>query len=303
MIKSLAPERWANDITVILKASLGEERFPVDVGNVAREISTIKFPDDPISLIRGDSLPGFDGALAPAPSGKKGWGIIYNSDISSKGRINFTLAHEFGHYLLHRFDYPKGFQCASGDMTSWDSEYARLEAQANCFASTLLMPLDDFRRQVDPKDRPGIDALGYCAERYEVSLIATILRWLQYTTRRSMVVISRDDFILWSRSSEPAFRTGMYFKTCGQPPIEIPDFALAKQPSAILGGRGEVDHNSGTWFNTPCKEHVLVADQYDFIISLLHFDDAAPQYNDEPESEEDTYSLTVTQTFRQPRLD
>lgn len=60
-------------------------------------------------MIRGDTLPGFEGASVPAPPGESGWGIIYNSAISSPGRIYFTLGHEFGHYLLHRIAYPKGF--------------------------------------------------------------------------------------------------------------------------------------------------------------------------------------------------
>ena len=108
MTKPLSPQRWANDITVVLKTVLGADRFPVDVKEVAREISKHKFPDDPITMICGDTLPGFEGALVPAPPGKTGWGILYNSAINSAGRINFTLGHEFGHYLLHRIAYPKG---------------------------------------------------------------------------------------------------------------------------------------------------------------------------------------------------
>src|SRR3546814_9114430 len=54
------------------------------------------------------------------PGAKRGWGIIYNDAITSKGRINFTLAHEFGHYLLHREAYPDGLECGAQDMVRWD---------------------------------------------------------------------------------------------------------------------------------------------------------------------------------------
>ena len=178
MNEALSPHRWGNDITVILKTVLGADRFPVDVRAVAREISKHKFPDDQITMIRGDALPGFEGALVPAPPGETGWGIVYNNAIPSTGRINFTLGHEFGHYLLHRLAHPKGFQCSSEDMASWDSEYGQLEHQANVFAATLLMPLDDFRDQIGGRCRPNLDDLGGCADRYEVSLIAATLRWL-----------------------------------------------------------------------------------------------------------------------------
>jgi hypothetical protein len=94
---SPSPERWAIDISVLLNTVFGKDRFPVDVPVIAREYSAQRYPSDPVSLVVGQSLPGFDGALYRASSGKKGWGIFYNSAIASRGRINFTLAHEFGH--------------------------------------------------------------------------------------------------------------------------------------------------------------------------------------------------------------
>jgi Zn-dependent peptidase ImmA (M78 family) len=56
-------------------------------------------------------------------------------------------------------------------MAAWDSEYRQVESQANDFAATLLMPLDDFRRQIDQRARPDFDALGNSADRYVVSLM------------------------------------------------------------------------------------------------------------------------------------
>lgn len=293
MTKTLSPQRWANDISVVLKTALGTDRFPIDVKEVAREISKHKFPDDPITMIRGDALPGFEGALVPAPPGKKGWGILYNSAISSPGRINFTLGHEFGHYLLHRTAYPKGFQCSSEDMANWESKFGQLEHQANVFAATLLMPLDDFRAQIDAKYRPSLDDLGGCADRYEVSLIAATLRWLQFTSRRSVLVISKDGFILWARSSERALKSGLHYKTRNQPPVEIPASSLAAQRSLVAGHMGETEHDRA-WLNESCKEHVLFSDQYDFTISLLHFDDETTWSEPEEETEEDTYDRIIS---------
>ena len=172
------PERWAIRISCILNVVLGEDHFPIKVAQVARDLSLQLFPDDPIVRIRGDALWSFEGALVRAPPGKKGWGILFNTNIDSPGRINFTLAHEFGHYLLHRMAYPDGFNCSSEDMVRWDTQYGQVEHQANVFASYLLMPLDDFRRQVPPSAVPDLDALGGCADRYDVSLTAAALKWL-----------------------------------------------------------------------------------------------------------------------------
>lgn len=302
MTKPLSPHRWGNEISIILSTALGADRFPVDVKEVAREISKHKFPDDPITMIRGDALPGFEGALVPAPPGKKGWGIVYSSAIRSTGRINFTLGHEFGHYLLHRLAYPKGFQCSSEDMANWESTYGQLEQQANVFAAALLMPLDDFRKQINDRCRPSLDDLGGCADRYEVSLIAATLQWLRYTKRRALLVISRDGFILWARSSERALKSGLYYKTRNRPPVEIPASSLAAQRGQLAGHAGEAAHDRGVWLNEPCKEYVLFSDQYDFTISLLHFDDQAARPEPDEEHEEDAYERMISRKLGQSWL-
>jgi hypothetical protein len=199
----------------VLKQALGTDRFPIQVIDVARDLSKQYFPDDAITHIAGDNLPGFDGALLPAPKGQKGWGIIYNNALRSQGRINYTLAHEFGHYLAHRLKYPNGIRCAQDDIIRWEPDYRQLEHEANTFAAYLLMPFDDYRRQIAPDSSVSFEQISDCANRYGVSLIAAALRWIEYTATRAVIVVSRDGFILWSRSSTPAFKSGIFFQDVG----------------------------------------------------------------------------------------
>lgn len=288
MTKPFTPERWAFEITHLLNAAFAADRFPIDVAMVAREYSKQRFPHDPIVRVVGDNLPRFDGALYSVPTGAKGWAIIYNDAITSKGRINFTLAHEFGHYLLHRLAYPDGFQCNQQQIVRWDSEFGQIEHQANVFAANLLMPLDDFRRQIPPRAKVDFDMLRGCADRYKVSLIAAVLRWLSYTEKRSVLVVSRDGFILWARSSDLALRTGAFYRTSAGP-IEIPATSLPLNPQLLIDGRGEMDHARGVWLREPAREVTVLAEQYDFSLSLLLLDDAAPPFFADADPEEDTY--------------
>jgi hypothetical protein len=299
MTPIFSPERWAFEITHVLNAVLGAEHFPIDVPAVAREYSMQKYPDDPVSRVVGGDLPGFDGALYRAPEGKKGWGIFYNNRIRSKGRINFTLAHELGHYLLHRLSYPNGFQCGEQDVVRWDSEYGQLEYQANVFAANLLMPLDDFRRQIGPSARIELDELSECAERYRVSLIAATLRWLSYTHKRAVLVVSRDGYILWARSSVPALRSGAFFRTSGRP-IEIPGTSLAARAAGLIDGRGSAEHAAGIWFSEPSREMTMLAEQYDFALSLLLLGDTPPRFHAEAEDAPDVFDrMAPSQTRRE----
>jgi hypothetical protein len=269
--------KWANELTKLLDAVYAgsSERFPVRVEDLARDFSHQRFPDDPVTLIRGERLNRFDGGLFKAPAGEKGWGIIYNSAITSPGRKAFTLGHEFGHYLAHRHDHPEGLQCSPQDMVRWDSDYARIEREANAFAATLLMPLHDYRKQIGGKAKPSLDDIGNCATRYGVSLIAAVCQWLNYTERRSILVVSRDGFILWARSSEAALKTRAFFRTKNRPPIPIPASSLAARPE-VAASTGAIDHDAGVWLSEPCHELALLSDRYDFAISLLHLGDPPP---------------------------
>lgn len=297
MTRPFTPERWAFEITHVLNTVLGADRFPVDVPAVAKEYTAQKFPDDPIISVAGENLPNFDGALFRAPAGRKGWGIIYNDRISSKGRINFTLAHELGHFLLHRHAYPNGIRCGEQDVVRWDSAYGQIEHQANVFAANLLMPLDDFRRQIAAAAKVDLDMISHCADRYRVSLIAAVLRWLGYTEKRAVLVVSRDGFILWARSSTAALRTRAFFKT-STGPIEIPAASLPVKQDLLVAGRASVDHGEGVWFTEPVREMTIFAEQYDFAVSLLILEDSAPFVSCEPEPEPDTYDKMAPEERR-----
>lgn len=289
-----SPQRWAIDLTLVLKARDGDDRFPIDVKSLAKAYSHQVFPDDPVTMLKGDDLGRFEGGLYKAPPGKKGWGIIYNSAIKSPGRINFTLAHEFGHYLVHRNQFPDGLQCSAEDMAKWNSEYGQIEQQANEFAASLLMPRDDFAKQASPKSRPTFDQLGACADRYGVSLSAATLRWLQFSEQRTLFVVSRDGFILWSRSSPKALRSGAYIKTANVRPVPLPTESLAAQPQLLENNKGRAEHASFVWLKEPCAEETIISERYDQTYTLLHLGTAPLWPSDDDEDEVDTFDHMVT---------
>lgn len=289
------PRAWANRLTHILNQVHGEDRFPVRVPEVALEFSRMVFPDDPIVRVEGADLPGFDGALVRIPH--KGWGILYNSGISSPGRQNYTLGHELGHHLLHRLAFPDGLQCSADDVVNSPRAVRQIEREADLFAADLLMPFDDLRRQLSPSAVPDLDGLSDLAKRYNVSLLALVLRWLAYTERRAVLVVSRDDFILWARSSEAAARTRAYFRTSAGP-IEIPAASLAARRDMLLDNRTGMLHPSGVWFSEEVREMTVFSEQYEMVISLLLLGDALDRRWDGAFEEEDPVAVPVDLRWR-----
>jgi Zn-dependent peptidase ImmA (M78 family) len=92
------------------------------------------------------------------------WIMCINSSHNLK-RQRFTMAHELGHYILH-----KGKNIEFVDTTFFRSdEMDSIEYNANEFASRLLMPEDDLRKLID-EDR--IKNIGELASKFDVSSAA-----------------------------------------------------------------------------------------------------------------------------------
>lgn len=274
----MGPDFYAGSLTQMLNLALPEaERFPVNVEKLLYEVSRMRYPDDPVLKVAGDDIPGFEGGLFPIGTPRRGWAVAYNNAIKSPGRRRFTLAHEAGHYFLHRpLLGPEGIRCGQAAVVR--GEGLDIEKEADRFAACLLMPLDDFRKQLSAKEKPDIRRLTECADRYGVSLIALVLRWLEYTERRSMVVVSRDGYARWARSSEAAFKSKRYIKTSGEP-YEIPAAAVAAgEPPFEMDGQA-VEHPAGIWFDEPVEETSIFSEIYEeSTITLLHFGQARQRW-------------------------
>lgn len=210
----MGPEGWGILLTKLLDTVHGDgpDRYPVDVRSLALQYSAQRFPATPIKRVEGDDLDGFEGTLLPGETNTHLWGILYNAKQSPQ-RARFTVAHEFGHYLLHREVQPRGFWC--GEDAIVRREVEGLEKEADTFAAYLLMPLHDFRARIPPDHKPTLEELGGCAERYGVSLTAAILRWLEYTHRRSLLVVSNEGYAHWAKASDPAYKSGRFIRTKG----------------------------------------------------------------------------------------
>jgi hypothetical protein len=267
----LTGPRAAHRLTHILdafSAAHGVARFPVDVKEVALGCAQVFGWRDPITRVEPANIRGFEGALFPSES-KSNWMLLYNASIRSPGRIRFTQAHELAHYILHR-TIRESFECSEQDMLDWSMEDESLEAQADEFASYLLMPLNDYRQQVNAA--VDLDLMGHCAERYGVSLTAAILKWLSSTEEKAVVIMSTDGYMNWAWSSKPAAKAGAFFRTRSQT-IPIPLGSVTAN-QCIQSERRGVDVPATIWFphaepGWVVREMKLYSDHYESVITLL----------------------------------
>ena len=301
--KRKSPQKEANRLSTLLRQVLGEDRFPVDVEALAREVS--KNNEDPIGKIVGGDLPGFEGMLRPHKK-RPGWHIVYNDDPRYLGRVRFTIAHEFGHYQLHRpplssADYANGelgrdcgFECKPLRANSWQEAERQREEEADTFASFLLMPLDDYRAQVDGQEMT-VNLLNHITDRYGVSLTAACRKWIDFTDARAAMVVARDGFALWGRASKAALKSGIFIRS-GMP---IPADALAANGGNNRGFTSDtpVAQPAGIWSfsrgSEPVRELAMVSEFLDISLTILQFDgviDAQAIDEEEPWDAYDQFS-------------
>lgn len=280
-------------ITRMLDTVLGEDRFdtaPVQVEELALQYSAKTAPESPIHEVTEKSIPGCMGALVYGENRPRQWGILYHHD-QTPGRRAYTIAHEFGHYVLHRqlIDEDENFD--GGVYCSEDSILRRngsgIEQEADEFAANLLMPLNDFRKQIPAKSVPNFDDLGKIADRYGVSLTATTLRWLEYTETRALLVVSNEGYAHWAKTSTPALKSGRFIRTRNTM-FELPQSATAVTGNYCDETATGIQQPSDVWFPEPVLEMCIRSERYDQEMTLLHLERSAPVHQEE-EVEEDTF--------------
>ena len=117
-------------------------------------------------LISNKFLPqGFKG-------GKSGWTILVNSSDSPR-RARFTVAHEIGHFLLHK-DIASQYGRIVDDAHYRSEQISDFrESEANRFAADLLMPWNLIKQTVET---PEITSVEQMADLFEVSKVAMAIR-------------------------------------------------------------------------------------------------------------------------------
>jgi hypothetical protein len=147
--------------------------------------------------VRRGRLPGADARLV----GASDIGIIrLSAKIEHEGAQRFSVAHELGHrQLSHRSaSIPS---CAPSAVHGHVDR--GVEAEANAFAAELLMPERLLRRRCEVSP-VSLDHTRAIASDFKVSLVAATLRFVELTSERCAIVLSRDARVVWAARS-PTF--------------------------------------------------------------------------------------------------
>lgn len=228
---------------------------------------------------------GFEGALITDQD--KMDGVILCKRGTMPERRRFTICHELGHYL-NPWHVPSGagFECTSVQMLQGDAAKLagrpKWEAEANAFASELLMPSHLFNADARKIRTLGIEAIQKLAEKYKVSKLACSRKVVAIGQEHCAVLVSRNGII------EGIYRSKEFpyiFLGVG---MELPAKSLSRTFVGHEGDASELDSTEASfWINKQiranCFEQVLLQ-RNGWRLTLLICED-----EDEDEFQEDDY--------------
>jgi len=121
-----------------------------------------------------------------------------SNSIREPGRRRFAIAHEIGHWELHK-SKSHLLACTDEDMLARYGA-SPLETEASVFAGSLLMPENLVIKRVDGR-RPTVSVINDLCGYFGTSLTATALRYVEASNDYYIFVLSEKNSIRWWRAS------------------------------------------------------------------------------------------------------
>ncbi len=145
-------------------------------------------------LVMESNLKGADARLFQ----KGSQGVIRVKANLSMGQKRFAIAHEIGHWEIHKGISQIAY-CTDSQIAGYKASPEELEASS--FAAELLMPTGLFRPMSQEVD-PSLDLVKQLADKFNTGLTATSLRFIELNENPCMVVISDGRNMRWWKKNE-----------------------------------------------------------------------------------------------------
>jgi Zn-dependent peptidase ImmA (M78 family) len=193
----------------VIRRDLFGQRIAPDWGGAAasarRVLAELDVPDPRLGTVEAlASLRGLEVREAPIQGaranlvrlGKRGM-VTVSSELSHEER-RFAIAHELGHFELHKDESYLGL--CTGEQLVTDYEGGGAEAEANAFAAEFLMPAKLFQPRTQAREVTW-DVPRRLSDEFQVTLSAAALRFAELSDERTAVVYSVDARVKWTRRS------------------------------------------------------------------------------------------------------
>lgn len=282
-------------------------------GSVISEKGMMNLPVSPRALAKA-----FDIEVHPFDFGNRdisgclmgvgnSFAIAYSTSIKNPGFQNFTIAHELGHYLIPGHHEALDFATTPHYSKSGFISADRHEEEADAFAAELLMPWKLIEPDVRAR-RAGFESIKAISENCESSLVASAIRFCQYTNACVAAVVSFEGSVEFMTASD-TFKTipGLEWLKRGDPvPSSVPSKGRCIDYEWIA--RCEIDEEGSllqSWFpnalQMEVEEDVVGLGSYGRLLTVLLVEWNPEEEEDEKSSSDDWIARWNKGLFRPKR--
>jgi hypothetical protein len=231
----------------------------------------------------------FEGMLARNPDDLEVWGIAYNGKTRPE-RQRFTIAHELGHFILHR-GRQQSFNCDKQSVHTGIATLRDIEREADDFASNLLMPGDLLRDWIS-NQRIDLHVLSAMAKRFQVSFEALCIRFIKFTTQRAILVYWDNGYVKYEWRSSSAIKTRARIRRNADPQEPLPG-TLAADANVSQEWDG-TEMSAAVWCPEEAQHMQLREFKHSYgardrILTLLLLESAEPRRWDRSWQDEDGF--------------
>lgn len=226
------------------------------------------------ALVLDDKIEGAEARLAAVSQRAI---ITVSSAVKDPRRRRFSIAHELGHWEMDRYASELSI-CTIDDLNSWMPQSSKpdREQEANEFASALLMPEQFFAPLCQDHD-PSFELISDLADKFNVSLTATTMRYVRFATEPCAIVFSKDGLVKWFSGSKEFNDLGLFIEVRVKPdPSSLA--ASFFQGRSISSSQRNV--SATAWLapghyrkNARIKEQALPMPNHNSVLTLLWIED------------------------------
>lgn len=158
-------------------------------------IEELAVANDIQGVERLDNAPEFVGMLVTDET--KSYGRICLGGDMRTTRQRFTIAHEFGHFLLPHHTQMK-YRCSTNDINQGErgvTPEAEREWEANRFAAELMLPKQQFVKRLGKVAAPCLSHVQRLSDLFNMSVEATARRYLNLAGFPCCMVFSRNGIV------------------------------------------------------------------------------------------------------------
>ena len=275
----LTPSKAANMILRWMRVADEEKAAYIDLDRVREGL-----PDTPygegVKIIKppmASTVSSVEGMLVCNPNDPAEWGIFYNPAANPE-RQRFTIAHELGHFVLHRAKR-RTFNCDKAAVHFSQDTAANIEREADEFASNLLMPGDVLRDRTTSQD-VDLHLLSGLAKTFGVSFEALCIRFIKFTEKRAILLHWDNGFLKYEWRSRSAVLSNTRIRRLSDPAEPLRDTVAADE--SIAQEWNGIDMSAAVWCvgEQPYMKLQEFKHSYggrDRVLTLLILEDAEPR--------------------------